>query len=67
MGESLALIGAWILSRLLERIPFMPPRSNDPVAFTVVPILVAAAALVACYVPARRAMRGDPMVALRYE
>lgn len=66
-GESLALTGQWILSRVLERNPFMPLRSNDPVAFTVVPILVAAAALVACYVPARRAMRVDPMVALRYE
>ncbi len=67
VGESLALAGAWTLSRVLERNPFMHLSSNDPVAFTVVPILVAAAALVACYVPARRAMRVDPMVALRYE
>jgi predicted permease len=66
-GESLALTGAWILSRVLERNPFMPLRSDDPVAFTTVPILVAAAALVACYVPARRAVRVDPTVALRYE
>jgi predicted permease len=67
VGESLAVTGAWILSRVLEGNPFMPLRSNDPVAFTVVPILVAAAALVACWVPARRAMRVDPMAALRYE
>lgn len=67
VGESLALTGAWMLSRVLERNPFMPLRPNDPVAFTAVPILVAAAALVACYIPARRAMRVDPMVALRYE
>jgi putative ABC transport system permease protein len=55
--------GAWTLSRVLERNPFMHLSSNDPVAFTVVPIPVAAAALVACYVPARRAMGVDPMVA----
>jgi predicted permease len=67
VGESLALTGAWILSRVLERNPLMPLRSNDPVAFTSVPILVAAAALVACYVPARRAARVDPTVALKYE
>jgi putative ABC transport system permease protein len=66
-GETLALIGAGMLSRVLESNPFMPLRPNDPVAFTVAPILVAAAALVACYVPTRRAMRVDPMVALRYE
>jgi predicted permease len=67
VGESLALIGAWILSRVLERSPFMPLRPGDPVAFTVVPILVAAAALVACYVPARRAASVNPTAALRYE
>jgi predicted permease len=67
VGESLALTGAWILSRVLERNPFMSLRSNDPVAFTAVPILVAAAALVACYVPARGAARVDPTAALKYE
>jgi predicted permease len=67
VGESLALTGAWILSRVLERNPFMPLRSNDPVAFMAVPILVATAALFACYVPARRAARVDPNVALKYE
>jgi putative ABC transport system permease protein len=45
----------------------MALRSNDPVAFTAVPILVAAAALIACYVPARRAARVDPTIALKYE
>jgi putative ABC transport system permease protein len=67
VGESLALTGAWILSRVLQRNPFMPLRSNDPVAFAAVPILVAAVALAACYIPARRAMRVDPIVVLRYE
>src|SRR4029077_6278838 len=49
VGESLAAAVAWALSRVLERNPFMHLSSNDPVAFSVVPILVAAVALVACY------------------
>jgi putative ABC transport system permease protein len=41
--------------------------AHDPLTFVVVAILLMAVALAACYMPARRAMRVDPMMSLRYE
>jgi putative ABC transport system permease protein len=72
-GIKLALIGAAIgialalsLGRFLQSLLF-EIRATDPTTLTGVSLLLLAVAVIACYIPARRAMRVDPMVALRYE
>jgi predicted permease len=72
-GTMLALVGAAIgacvalgVLRYLESL-FYGVRASDPITFAGVAILLAAVALLACWVPARRAARVDPVVALRYE
>jgi predicted permease len=54
------------ISRLI-RAELFEVKPQDPVAFLISAVLLAAVALAACYIPARRAMRVDPMVALKYE
>jgi putative ABC transport system permease protein len=61
-GVALALV----LMRFLESLLFAV-RPVDPVTFACVAFLLMLVSLVACYLPARRAMRVDPVVALRYE
>jgi putative ABC transport system permease protein len=56
--------GAWLLTRAMSTLLF-GVTPTDPVTFVVVPAVIAAVALVASYVPARRAMRLDPVTALR--
>jgi predicted permease len=66
VGIGVGLAGAAAASRVLSSKLF-GVTPTDPVTFAAVALLLAVVALAACYIPARRAMRVDPMVALRYE
>ena len=65
-GIAIGVAGALALTRFLRSLLF-EIKPTDPATFIAVAILLALVALLACYIPARRAMRVDPMVALRYE
>ena len=66
VGIAIGVGGALALTRFLRSLLF-EIKPTDAVTFAGVAILLAAVSLAACYIPARRAMKVDPMVALRYE
>ena len=65
-GIAAGLAGALALTRVMSTLLF-GISATDALTFAAVPTLLAVIALLACYIPARRAIRVDPMVALRYE
>ena len=66
LGAGIGLIGSFFAARLLSGMLF-GVTPGDPATFGLVAVVLVAVAMVACYIPARRATRVDPLVALRYE
>jgi putative ABC transport system permease protein len=63
-GAAAGVVGAFALTRVLSTLLF-GVTATDPVTFALIPLTVIATAVAACYVPARRATRVDPVIALR--
>ena len=69
VGIAIGVVAALILTRLVTSLTSLiyGVGAGDPLTFIAVSLLLSAVAVLACYIPARRATKVDPLVALRYE
>ena len=66
VGIVIGIGGAIALTRWMQSLLFNT-STTDPITFVLISVLLSLAAFLACYIPARRAAKVDPLIALRYE